>query len=194
MLNTIWPAMIIISIIFGLCTGRMSNINDAIFASFEDTINIAISFLGIMCFWSGMIKILKNTRIMGKIQKVLRPFINKFFKNENEKAKELITLNIVSNLFGIGNAATPIGINAMREMDLNNKEKEMSYEMNIFVLLNTLSIQIIPTTIISIRSSMESENAAKIIFPVWIVSIVTFIIVMSIGLNIFKKEKKNGYI
>ena len=141
-----------------------------------------------------MIKILKNTRILGKIKKILRPLINKLFKNESEKAKELITLNVVSNMLGIGNAATPMGIKAMEELDKTNKSNKLSTGMNIFVLLNTLSIQIMPTTIISIRASLGSENAGKIIIPVWIVSIITFIITIGLGLKIFKREKENEYI
>ena len=183
--------MIIISLVFGLCTGRIEDINNAIFASFEDTVNMIINFLGIMCFWSGMINVLKNTRIMVKIENLLKPFVNKIFGTQTEKAKELISINIVSNLFGIGNAATPIGIKAMKEMDANDKNNKMSFEMNMFVLLNTLSIQLIPTTIISVRASLGAENASRIIFPVWIVSVLTFFIVMTMGVYIFKKDKCN---
>ena len=191
MLNIIWPFMIIISLVFGLCTGRIEDINNAIFASFEDTVNMIINFLGIMCFWSGMINVLKNTRIMVKIENLLKPFVNKIFGTQTEKAKELISINIVSNLFGIGNAATPIGIKAMKEMDANDKNNKMSFEMNMFVLLNTLSIQLIPTTIISVRASLGAENGSRIIFPVWIVSVLTFFIVMTMGVYIFKKDKCN---
>lgn len=194
MLNKIWPAMIIISVIFGFFNGRITEVNEAIFTSFEDTINMGISFLGVMCFWSGMIKILENTRILGKIQKILRPFIDKFFTGESEEAKKLISLNMVSNMLGIGNAATPIGIEAMKELDKTNNKKTLSTGMTMFILLNTLSIQIIPTTIISVRASLGSEKAGSIILPVWITSIMAFLIIMLIGSKIFKKEKDNEYI
>lgn len=194
MLNKIWPVMIIISVFFGFFNGRIDEVNKSIFVSFEDTINMGMSFLGVMCFWSGMIRILKNTKILGKIQKVLRPFIEKFFGKEDEKVKELISLNMVSNVMGIGNAATPIGIEAMKEMEKGNSKKGMSYGMSMFVLMNTLSIQIIPTTIISVRASLGSEKSGSIIIPVWIASIVTFFIVMIIGSKLFKKENDNEYI
>lgn len=194
MLNKIWPIMIIISVIFGLFNGRMAEINDAIFASFEDTISMVINFLGIMCFWSGMIKILENTKIQKKIERMLKPIVEKFFGEESEDAKKLISLNMVSNMLGIGNAATPVGIEAMKEMDKSNSKKHLSYGMSMFILLNTLSIQIIPTTIISVRASLGSEKPGAIIFPVWITSIVAFIVVMFIGSKIFKKESKNEYI
>lgn len=194
MLNKIWPAMIIISVIYGFFSGRIKEVNDAIFVSLDDTVTTSISFLGIMCFWSGMIEILKNTTILHRIGNILKPFIEKLFKDESEKAKELITLNVVSNMLGLGNAATPVGIKAMEELNKSENGKRVSYGMNIFILLNTLSIQIIPTMIISIRASLGSQSAGKIIIPVWIVSILTLIIIMFIGLKIFKKEKDNGYI
>lgn len=194
MLNKIWPIMVIISVIFGFFNGRIDEVNNSIFVSFEDTINMGMSFLGVMCFWSGMIKILKNTKILEKIQKILKPFIERFFGTEQEKSKELISLNMVSNMMGIGNAATPIGIEAMKEMEKSNSKKGMSYGMNMFVLMNTLSIQIIPTTIISVRASLGSEKSGSIIVPIWIVSIVTFFIIMIIGSKIFKKENENEYI
>lgn len=194
MLNKLWPIMIVISVIFGFFSGRMEDVNNSIFKSFDDTVSMMINFLGIMCFWSGMIKILENTKILKKIEKLLKPIIEKFFKNESEQAKKLISLNMVSNMLGIGNAATPMGIEAMKEMDKENKQKHLSYGMSMFVLLNTLSIQIIPTTIISVRASLGSEKPGVIILPVWITSIVTFIIMMFIGSRIFKKENKNEYI
>ena len=194
MLNKIWPAMIIISVIYGFFSGRIKEVNDAIFVSLDDTVTTSISFLGIMCFWSGMIEILKNTTILHRIGNILKPFIEKLFKDESEKAKELITVNVVSNMLGLGNAATPVGIKAMEELNKSENGKRVSYGMNIFILLNTLSIQIIPTMIISIRASLGSQSAGKIIIPVWIVSILTLIIIMFIGLKIFKKEKDNGYI
>ena len=189
MLNKIWPSMIILSILFGILNGRMMEVNDAIYVSFKDAVEMCINFLGVMCFWSGMVKILKHTKILDKFKKILKPVVNKFFCDETEKAKEMITLNIVSNIIGIGNAATPMGIKAMEEMDKNNNSKKLSSGMNLFLLLNTLSIQVIPTTIISIRAAQGSQNSGKIILPVWIVSIL--IITMLIGIRILGKEKND---
>jgi len=90
MLNKIWPIMIIISVIFGIFSGRIAEVNNAIFVSFEDTISMVISLLGIMCFWSGMIKVLENTKILKKIEKMLRPFIEKFFGDGKQYGIELI--------------------------------------------------------------------------------------------------------
>ena len=96
---------------------------------------------------------------------------------------------MVSNLMGIGNAATPAGIEAMKRMEKESTANEMSKEMNLFVLMNTLSIQLFPTTVISILASQGSDGAGKIIVPVWITSILTFFIIMFLG-NLFFKERK----
>ncbi len=194
MLNKIWPSMIIASILYGIFCGRIGEVNDAIYISLEETINLCLNFLGIMCFWNGMIAILKNTKIIEKLKKLLRPIIDKFFNGETEKSKEYISLNIISNIIGIGNAATPMGIKAMEEMNKENNKKNLSKSMNLFVLLNTLSIQLIPTTVISTRATFGSENAGKIILPIWIVSVLSLLIVMFIGLNVFKEDEKDEYI
>ena len=108
--------------------------------------------------------------------------------------KKFISLNIVSDMLGIGNAATPVGIEAMKKMDESNSKKHLSYGMSMFILLNTLSIQIIPTTIISVRASLGSANPGVIILPVWITSIIVFLLIMFIGSKLFKKENKDEYI
>ncbi len=194
MLNKIWPIMIVISILFGIFTGRLDAVNDAIYISLEETVNMCISFIGVMCFWNGMISILKNTKIIEKLKNILKPLVDKFFSGETEKAKEFISLNIISNIIGIGNASTPMGIRAMEEMEKTNNKRKLSKSMNLFVLLNTLSIQLIPTTVISIRTSMGAESSGKIIIPVWIVSILTFLIIMTIGLKIFGEDEKNEFV
>lgn len=189
MVNKIWVYMLMFSFIFGIFNGQITAINNAIFSSFESTTNIIISLVGIMCFWCGMINVLKNTVIMSFLEKILNPFINYFFKEENDDTKRLIMINIVSNMLGIGNAATPSGIKAMKAMDENSSGDVMTYEMNIFVLINTLSIQILPTTIMSIMVSLGKVDAYKIILPIWITSIITFMIVIFIGSIILKKKR-----
>ena len=189
MLNSIWPILVLSAILFAVFNQKAENVNSAVFVSFENVIDFIFKFGGILCFWSGMIKIIKNTSILGKIEKILKPFVNKFFKNTSEDVKKLITLNMVSNLMGIGNAATPAGIEAMKRMEKESTTKEMSREMSVFVLMNTLSIQIFPTTVIGILASQGSDGAGKIIIPVWITSILTFFITMFLG-NLFFKESK----
>ena len=125
--------------------------------------------------WNGIMQIIKETTLIDKIKKILRPFMRFLFPKLNIKSKayEEMTMNIVANLLGLGNAATPIGLKAMQTLQEENPDKEnLSDTMIMFLVLNTASIQIIPTTIIAIRSSLGSSNPAKIIIPVWISTIV----------------------
>ena len=160
MLNKLWSWMIVISVIFACFCGRLKEVNSAIFDSLEDTITMTIKLVGIMCFWSGMIKILINTSVMNKLKKLLGPFVNKVYKDEDAETKELITINIVSNMMGIGNAATPTGIKAMKKMDSNCGDEKFSSSMCLFVLMNCLSIQILPSTIMSIMERYAAPGRA----------------------------------
>lgn len=175
MLNKIWPFFIIISFIYALLNLKIPELNESIFNSCSQTVEMILSFLGIMCMWNGIMQIIKETTLINKIKRILRPFMKFLFPKLNTKSKayEEMTMNIVANLLGLGNAATPLGLKAMQALQEENPDKEkLSDTMIMFLVLNTASIQIIPTTIIAIRSSLGSSNPAKIIIPVWISTIV----------------------
>lgn len=189
MINKLWAGMIIGSIVFGIFAGKIEEINNAIFLSFENTTEMIISITSIICFWNGIIKIVKNTKILGFFDKILRPFVNYFYSKNSQNTKEFIIINVFSNILGIGNAATPAGIKAIKEMEKGIKSERMTPEMNLFILMNTLSIQIIPTTVISILISSGNINAGKIIIPILFTSIITFSIIMFLGKYILSREE-----
>ena len=190
MLNKLWPFLVVISVIFSIFCGRINFITSTIFNSLEDTVKFVFSFLGIMCFWSGMINIVQKTGAMKKMEKLLKPFINYFFRGESDEVKDLIAINKISNIIVIGNAATPVGIEAMKKMNENNNTDKLTKNMKMFVLLNTLSIQIFPTTLVSIMASLGSNCVGSILLPIWITTILTFGIIFSIGNILFKMEEK----
>ena len=116
--------------------------------------------------------VIENEQIIDFLSKLLRPITKKLFSNLNEKSYNNIIMNIIANILGLGNAATPLGLKAMKELQKENDNKEeLSDNMMMLIVLNTASLQIIPTTIIAIRSSLGSTNPTKIIFPVWISTI-----------------------
>ena len=186
MLNLIWPIFIIASFSFAIFSGNLDKLNDSIFNSTKDAVSLSINLLGTMCLWNGIMKIANNTSVIKKINNFLKPIINYLFPDlkENEDIKKEISLNMVANILGLGNASTPLGLKAMQSMQKVNKDKEkLSNSMMIFIVLNTASIQIIPTTVIAIRNSLGSNNPTAIVFPVWIATIfaaVTGIIVTKI--------------
>ena len=174
MLNILWPCLIIISYIYAIISGNVQNINNAIFEYTKSAVDLTIALLGTMCLWNGLMEIVQNTNLINRISKLINPFINLLFpesKRDNKIRKE-ISMNVVANLLGLGNAATPLGIKAMKSMQEKNIDKtRLSDDMATFILLNTASIQIIPTTVISIRALLGSNSPTKIIFAVWISTI-----------------------
>lgn len=170
MLNKIWPIFILISITYSIFSGNVENVNNAVFNSAENAISVTITLLGMMCLWSGIMKIASNVSLIEKLCKIINPIINFLFPElkKNEKIKKEISMNIIANFLGLGNAATPLGLKAIKSMQKENKNKDcLSNSMMMFILINTASIQLIPTTVFAIRSSLKSENPTNILIPVW---------------------------
>ena len=170
MLNIIWPIFIIISYIYAIFTGRVNEINSSVFESCESAVKLTITFLGTMCLWSGIMQIAQKTTLIDKLTNFLNPIIKILFpeiQKQNPVHKE-ISMNMVANILGLGNAATPLGLKAMKTMQKENSKKDtLTNSMAMFIILNTASIQMIPTTVIAIRSSLGSTNPTSIIIPVW---------------------------
>lgn len=193
MLNKLWCFFILIAIVFSLVVGSYEAVNNAIFNSIDNTKNLVLTLFFNICFWSGIINIIKNTSMIDKIKKILKPLLKFIFPklNENAEVFEDISMNVVSNLLGLGNASTPAGLKAMEELQEKNSSKDrLSDEMLLFILINTASIQLIPTNIIGIRMGLNSENPTRIILGVWVSSIITFsfiILFTKIYIRCFRK-------
>lgn len=170
MLNSIWPAFIIISFVFAIFKGNMNELNMAIFDSASSAVEMTITFFGTMCLWNGVMKIVQETSIIQKLTNFIAPVMKFLFpkiRKEDKEYKE-ITINIIANLLGLGNAATPLGLAAMKTMQEKNTNKDiLSDDMAMLIVLNTASLQLIPTTVIAIRTSLNSSQPSSIIFPVW---------------------------
>lgn len=174
MLNIIWPIFLIASFIYAMLWGNIADVNESIFSSTENAVNLAIQLLGTICLWNGIMKIAMKTKIVKGLKKLLTPILKKIFPdiNEEEDVHSEISMNVIANILGLGNAATPLGLKAMKSLQKKNKDKKvLSNSMAIFIVLNTASIQIIPTTVIGIRSSLNSNNPTAMIVHVWIATI-----------------------
>ncbi len=174
MLNIIWPIFIIISYLYAIFTGRVNEINNSVFESCESAVKLTITFLGTMCLWSGIMQIAKKTTLIDKLTNFLNPIMKILFpeiQKQNPVHKE-ISMNMVANILGLGNAATPLGLKAMKTLQKENPKKDtLTNPMAMFIIINTASIQIIPTTVIAIRNSLGSTNPTSIIIPVWVATI-----------------------
>ena len=192
MLNILWPIFIILSVIYAIIFGNIEEVNTGIFNSLTEAVELSITFLGTICLWSGIMEIAKKTSLINKLNKLLKPFINFLFPDlkNNEMAKQEISMNMIANILGLGNAATPLGIKAMKTMQKENKSKDtLSNSMMMFIVINTASIQLIPTNVIAIRTSLNSQNPTSIIIPVWIATIVAGIVGITLTKILIKRVK-----
>ena len=193
MLNILCPIFIIISFIYAFFSGNIDNVNNSIFESTEGAVTLCLTLLGTMCLWNGIMEIASKTTVIDKLTNLLRPLIKFLFPDlkKDSVIQKQISMNMIANILGLGNAATPLGIKAMQSMQKNNKQKDkLTNSMVMFIVINTASLQIIPTTVIAIRNSLGSNNPTKIIFPVWIATIVAAVIGIFVTKLFIKLDKR----
>lgn len=176
MLNYIWGFLVIISIVCSFALGKTDSVTNALFDGANGAVTTVLSFSGAVVMWCGMLKIAEKSGFTKVFAKLIRPLTRVLFPrlDKNSPAIAAISMNMLANILGLANAATPLGLKAMDELEkINPKKGIASDEMCMFVVLNTASIQIIPSTLIAIRSSLGSQNPSEIIVPVWITSVIT---------------------
>jgi len=178
--------MVLISSIMFLFNDPSKLLMNAINAS-NNTITLCISLLGIYIFWSGILEIVQDTGLSKKIAKILRPIIKFLFGNIDNETASFIALNISANMLGLGNASTPSGLEAMKR--LNNHKSKPSYKMAMLLAINCCSIQLIPTTIISMRQLGGSQSASDIILPILIVSIISLVYLICMIKLLYRGKK-----
>ena len=166
MINKIWVGILVIGIGFAAVNGRMTEVNEAIFAGAKDAVTICFGLISILVFWLGLMRIAEVAGLLKRLASILRPFATRIFPEvpSNHPAMGYILSNMTANLFGLGNAATPMGIKAMEQLKvLNGGKDEASRSMITLLAINTASITLIPTTVISIRMSYGSVSPTEIV-------------------------------
>lgn len=177
-MNYIWFFIILISILSAAYTGRINEVVNAIMKGAQTSIEIALYLAGIMAFWLGIMKIAEKSGLVAKISLLLKPVAKKLFQEipENNPAIGDIAMNFSANAFGLSNAATPIGIKAMKELQkLNKDKKSASNAMCTLLAMNTAGWQLVPATVIAVLVANGSKNATEIVFPTLIVTTITFV-------------------
>lgn len=191
MLNLIWAFMIIIAFIFAVFSGNIENLSASVMKGANSSVELLISIIGILCFWSGMMEIAEKSGITNLLSKLFSPLLSKLFKNvdKNSPAMGYISLNISANLLGLGNAATPLGLNAMKELKkINHNKSVASDDMLLFVVLNTASLQLVPTTLCAYRQSYGSKAPFEIIPAVWLTSSLALVVGVSVAKTLSVKR------
>lgn len=168
-MNYLWGGMIVIGVIFGTLHGGFGLITEASVDSAKEAVNLAIAMAGVVAMWSGLMEIAQETGMLAACTKRLRPLLKFLFPGlqQESRANELIATNFIANIFGLGWAATPAGLEAMQELKLLSGEKRgiASREMCTFLVLNISSLQLIPVNMIAYRSQYGSVNPAAIVGP-----------------------------
>jgi len=182
-MNVIWIILIAVSVITAAFTGRLEELTRAIFEGAKTAVEISLYLLGIVSLWLGITKIIEDSGLIHRISHLFRPLITRLFKTipDDHPAISSITLNMLANLFGLGNAATPLGIKAMQDLQTLNEEKDtLSFEMMLFIVVNTASVQLLPFTVVGILSSFGSVNPSGIVLPTICATVISAVIALCI--------------
>lgn len=173
MLNYIWAGMLLVGFAVGIVNGRLEEVTQAAFTSAGNAVELCIGLMGIMCLWSGLMKVMEKSGLIRVIARIASPVMSLLFPKlaGNKKAQGAIVMNLAANFMGLGNAATPLGIKAMEELQkVNAGSDTASDSMCMFLVLNTAAIQLIPATVIAIRIDAGSSAPSEIMACVWFAS------------------------
>lgn len=169
-MNYLWGGMIIIGILYGTITGNLSAVTDAAINSSKDAVNLAITMLGVMSFWMGLMEIATKAGIIESLSRRMEPLFRLLFPKIpiGSQAQKHITTNMIANFLGLGWAATPAGLKAMKELVKLQEPQEQkqgfaSDEMCTFLIINISSLQLIPINIIAYRTEYGSSNPTGIL-------------------------------
>lgn len=172
LLNYVWAFLILFSVLCAAATGRMPQLSAAVISGAGNAVTLVISMTGMMCAWTGLLKIAQEGGVAKALAKALRPVIRRLFPScrKDGSAAKAICMNITANLLGLGNAATPLGIAAMKELKKHNPTDTADNDMVTFVVINAASIQLVPTFLAALRAQYGAKTPFDILPAVWLTS------------------------
>ena len=175
----VWGAMVMASVVCGMAGGRMAQVSAAALEGARAAVGLCISLAGVLCLWSGFMELLKQCGLERKLAALFRPLMRRLLPQASRDAETMAAVsgNLSANLLGLGNAATPLGIRAARRMALG-AEGRATDELCRLVVLNTASVQLLPTTVAAVRAGCGSAAPFDILPAVWVSSILS----VSVGL------------
>ena len=188
MMNYLLPIMVVFSLFCAIATGKITELSSAVVTGGTDAISLVIKLTGVICLWNGLTAIAQRSGLTALFCKFFSPILNLLFpKLKDKKAKEAITMNITANFLGLGNAATPLGLEAMKRLQsINPTPEKATDEMVRFVVINSAAIHLVPTTIALLRSEHGSTAPMEILAP----SLTTSIIALTLGVLVTNLLKK----
>lgn len=173
-MSILWVGMVVISLVCGLATGRGEAVASAAVTGAADGVELCLSMAGILCLWMGVMEVMRRSGLSEKLSHLLRPVLRRLYPDfaEDNKVMDTISANVSANLLGLGNAATPLGLEASRLM-AQRTPGIASDSLCMLVVCNTASIQLIPTTVASLRAAAGSSSPFDILPAVWLASILS---------------------
>jgi spore maturation protein A len=195
MVNYIWVGLTLIGLVFAAINGTMNEVNEAIFKGAAEAVTLCISLISVLVFWLGMMKIAEDSGLLNKLTALFKPFVRRIFPDvpSNHPALGYILSNMIANMFGLGNAATPLGIKAMEQLkELNGGINEASRSMVTFLALNTASVTLVPTMVIAIRMKYESVSPTEIVGPTLVTTILSAIAAILIDRFFYYRRIRKG--
>ena len=170
----VWTGMVVTSLLFGIFTGNLDAVADAALDGAESAVELSLSMAGILCLWSGVMEIMNACGLSTGLSRIFRPILRRLLPNASRDRETLaaVSANVSANLLGMGNAATPLGIQAARRM-ARGCGGIASNELCLLVVLNTASIQLLPATVASLRSTAGCATPFDILPAVWLASILS---------------------
>jgi spore maturation protein A len=175
--------------------GTMEDVNKAIFVGAKEAVTLCIGLISILVFWLGMMRIAQESGLLDRLSKLFRPLVKRLFPEvpASHPAMGYMLSNMIANMFGLGNAATPLGIKAMEELKkLNGGKNSASRSMVTFLAINTASITIIPTTVIAIRMNYKSVSPTDIVVPTLIATLISAIGAVMIDRYFYYRRSRKG--
>lgn len=192
MLNFVIVFMIAAAVIYGFAVGGIEEVSNAVFQSGEEAVTLTLTLVGSMAIWGGIMRVAQASGLTDKISRLMMPILVRLFKglDKNSRAMQAIAMNITANLFGLGNAATPLGIEAMKRLEQEEKTGEVaSKNMILFAVLNTSSVELIPATVATLRLTYGSREPMVILPCVLLVSLMSVAVCITL-VNIFNRSEK----
>ena len=192
MVNKIWGFFIVVGIVFSFFNGRIGIINEEILNSCKNTLELVFQLFPVIALWLGIMKIATASGLLQIVSNKLSPFLRIIFPEipKNHPSLGYISSNIIANVFGLGNAATPFGLKAMESLqELNPNKKEASRSMITFLVLNTSGLTLIPTTIISMRMLYGSTNPTEVILPCILATLISTIVGLTLDRILYYRSK-----
>ena len=170
----VWTGMVALSVICGLANGTIGAVGDAAMEGAGAAVQLCLSMAGVMCLWNGVMSIMRSCGLMDGLSRLFRPVLGRLLPRACQDPDTLAALsgNVSANLLGLGNAATPLGVQAVRRMAAGSGGRATD-EMCLLVVLNTASIQLLPTTVAGVRAALGAQSAFDILPAVWLASILS---------------------